>query len=194
MRHFLSHTKAERGLAAHAKSGLTAHAKSWRGLAAERLSQRVFYIILAVAALVFVLFFLVGFDRPYDLDYGFNDPLLTDAVMILMYVSVLLAVLLAAYSGYRAWKLRVRGDGTSNNIPVSRIRKAVAAGTLACALLTLLAGSTAPMRINGSWYTDALWLRVSDMFLWTSIVLLAVAVGAVAYGATRYIRRKESAR
>ena len=43
--------------------------------------------------------------------------------------------------------------------------------------------------INGQAFTDWLWLKLSDMFIWSSATLLLCAIGAVLFGATRYIRK-----
>ena len=39
------------------------HLKSW---GTERLSQRLLYILVGVSAVVFALFYLVGYDLPFD--------------------------------------------------------------------------------------------------------------------------------
>ena len=48
----------------------------------------------------------------------------------------------------------------------------------------------APMLINGENYADWLWLKLSDMFVITSLLMLVAGIGAVCFGATRYIRKK----
>ena len=46
--------------------------------------------LVAVTALVFTAFWLVGYDMPYEEDADFNAPLLTD--MLMGYIYLLLAV------------------------------------------------------------------------------------------------------
>ena len=58
---------------------------------AERISKRVFIALLAVIAVVFVAFYLIGFNRPYADDPNFNEPLLTDVVLVFMFLILLLA-------------------------------------------------------------------------------------------------------
>ena len=50
------------------------------------------------------------------------------------------------------------------------------------------------MSVNGVQYADGLWLRVAEMFVDTSLLLLVAAVVAVAYGYVRRVRnrRKEA--
>ncbi|MDD5861693.1 MAG: hypothetical protein PUD15_03910 [Prevotella sp.] len=170
------------------------HRQDLRRMFAERLSQRVFYGLLGLAVIIFGLFYLVGYDRPFEDDYSFNDPLFTNAVLILMDVLLVAAIIVAAASGYRLWRQRSKANGTDNHIPVRKIRLWTWSSTGVCLLLTLLVGGSSPMRINGAWYTDTLWLKVSDMFILTSIILLLAAVGTVIYGSTRYIRRRKERR
>lgn len=48
------------------------HLKSW---GTERLSQRLLYILVGVSAVVFALFYLVGYDLPFDENPDFNAPI-----------------------------------------------------------------------------------------------------------------------
>ncbi len=41
---------------------------------AENISQRIFYLLIGLAILVFGLFFLVGYDMPFDENPDFNAP------------------------------------------------------------------------------------------------------------------------
>ena len=45
--------------------------------AEERISQRILYVLIGIIALVFVLFFSVGFYTPFAGDPSFNAPLFT---------------------------------------------------------------------------------------------------------------------
>ena len=46
------------------------------------------------------------------------------------------------------------------------------------------------MSVNGHMFSDAFWLRMSDMFVNSSLLLLVLAAGVVAFGATRYYRKE----
>lgn len=162
-----------------------------RSNSAERISQRILYGIVAVAVVVFGLFYLVGFDRPYMDDPNFNSPLFTNAVLFLMYGMVLAAVVILGCAIYHTLKTRGRGERVDNGIPVKKIAYIVAIGTMVALLLTFLLGSSAPMTVNGKEYTDALWLKVADMFIFTGIGMILVAIVAVVYGATRYKRKED---
>ena len=43
--------------------------------------------------------------------------------------------------------------------------------------------------VNGENFTDSFWLRITDMFVNSSLLLLVLAAGVVAFGATRYYRK-----
>jgi len=47
------------------------------------------------------------------------------------------------------------------------------------------------MIINGEVYDDKVWLRLSDMFVYTIIVMIVIAVLAVLFGFTRYYRKRK---
>ena len=55
--------------------------------------------------------------------------------------------------------------------------------------ISFLLGSAHPMVINGVEYTDEFWLKTADMLIVSSLVLIVVAIGAMAYGATNFMRR-----
>ena len=156
---------------------------------AEKVSQQVFFVMIALAIIVFGLFFLVGYDMPFEENPDFNAPLFTDALIVLMWLFLAAGIGLAVYSmakGYRSGK----SEAVVNGVPVRRIFRITWLATLALLLITFLLGNSDPMLINGENYADWLWLKLSDMFVITSLLMLAVGIGAVCFGATRYIRRK----
>ena len=55
-------------------------------------------------------------------------------------------------------------------------------------VLTYALSSTDALMVNGERFTDTFWLRTAGMFIGTSLLLIVVAVGAIVYGSTRYIR------
>lgn len=155
----------------------------------KKFPSRVQYALVGVIAVVFVLFWLVGYNKPYDEDPNFNAPLLTDVLMVLMMLMVIGGIGLVVWSVARHLQIRGKADSMENNIPVKKIAYCVTGGTALVLLLTFLLGSSAPMLINGTTFADTLWLKVSDMFISSSLLLITVAIAAVVYGATKYIRK-----
>ena len=157
----------------------------------ERISQRVLYLLTGLAAVVFALFYLVGYDTPSDEVPGFNAPLFTNAVIILMWLLLALACAVTAFAAVRAVKASSKKDQTQNGIPTRRLAYGIAGGTVALLVLTFLLGSGSAMAINGVQYKEVFWLKATDMFINTSLVLIAVAIAAVIFGATRYNRKRK---
>lgn len=161
-----------------------------RRLSAERLSQRVFYVLLGLSAVVFALFYLVGFDMPSDFDPDFSEPLFTDLLLLLMLLLLVCGVAAAAWSLWHAWHVRSVGDAVTNGIPVARIHAVVWLSAAVLLLLSFLFSSSSPMTVNGEAYTSWLGLKLTGMFIVSSAVLLVAAAGAVVFGSTRYIRKE----
>ena len=143
---------------------------------AEKISQQVFYIMIGLAVLVFGLFFLVGYDLPFEENPDFNAPLFTDVLILLMWLFLIGGVGLAVFSMIRDYRSS-KSEAVVNGIPVRRIFRITWIGTLAVLLLTFLLGGSAPMLINGENYADWLWLKLSDMFVITSLLMLVAGIG-----------------
>lgn len=152
------------------------------GMTAEQVSTRVLYVLVALTVVVFALFFAVGYDRPYVDDPSFTDPLFTDAVLWFIYLLVVAASVVSVCSLIRAVRRRSGEDSVVNNLPAARIKGCTFGLTALLLIVTFIAGSTEPVTVNGVRYTDALWLRLTDMFLNTSLVLLVLAALGVAFG------------
>ena len=163
------------------------HLKSW---GTERLSQRLLYILVGVSAVVFALFYLVGYDLPFDENPDFNAPLFTDVLIFLMWLFLIGGIGLAVYSMVKDYRSS-KSEAVVNGVPVRRIFRITWLTLLAVLILTFLLGGSDPMLINGENYADWLWLKLSDMFVITSLLMLLAGIGAVCFGATRYIRKKQ---
>lgn len=155
----------------------------------KKLPSRVLYVLVGLSVVVFALFWLIGYDRPFDEDGNFNAPLFTDVLLVFMLLLTAGACGVAVWSAIRSNKASGGGERVVNNIPVRMIGRCVVGGTALALVLTFLFGSSAPMKINGADYADTFWLKASDMFVATSLLMIVAAVGAVVYGATKYIRK-----
>lgn len=154
-------------------------------------TYRILYILVAITAVIFLLFWLVGFNRPYDEDPNFNAPLFTNLLLVFIYLLMVGALGVTCWAVWRSLKIRGKGEKIVNNVPVKKIGYAVLGGTVAVLLLTFALASTTPIRVNGALYADNFWLRTTDMLVNTSLIMIVVAAGAVVYGATKY-KRKDS--
>ena len=93
-------------------------------------------------------------------------PLYIDLVIVLVYLVAGISLAVVAWSAVR----QVRTHGRS----VSRRALLVALGVAALLLSTWLLGSVSPLRVGGKVYDDATWLRLADMFINTSLLLIIV--------------------
>ncbi len=64
----------------------------------SRLSHAVLVVLVAITVVVFGAFWLVGFNMPFMDDPQFNAPLLTDLVIVFVYIMLFLAVVAVALS------------------------------------------------------------------------------------------------
>ena len=147
----------------------------------ERISQCVLYMLTAMTIVIFLLFWLVGFSRPF-----------TDVLLIFMAILAIAAFALAVWALWREFNMaRQNKIVLDNNIPVGKIRRYVVLGTLTSVVLTGLFASRDAVSVNGNQYTDWLGLTASDLFVNTSIIMIVAAIGAVLYGATKYRRKHQ---
>lgn len=161
--------------------------KNW---SSEKISQRVFYILIGLSVLIFGLFFLVGYDMPFEEDPDFNAPLFTDVLIVLMGVLLIAAIVLAVVSIVDSYRKTTKQESVVNGVPEKKIFRLTWTFTFLLLIVTFLIGSSVPLLVNGEHYADWLWLKVSDMFVDSSIVMLVFAFLAACFGATRYIRKE----
>lgn len=149
------------------------------------VSHFVFYIIIAFFTLLFLLFRFVGFDIPYEDNPDYNAPLLTSLLITSMLVLVAGTLALSVWSFVRKARMNKGDNRIVNNIPVHRITLGVIICTAALLFITFLCSSTDTLTVNGSRFADSFWLRMSGMFIGTSIIMICAAVVALVYGITR---------
>ena len=63
--------------------------------------------LIAISAVIFLAFWMVGYDMPYEEDADFNAPLLTDMLLGYIYLMVVVAIGVTAYSVVHG--IRTRG-------------------------------------------------------------------------------------
>lgn len=112
-----------------------------------------------------------------------------DVLLVVMYLMIIIAILVAAYSMFNAWRRRDRSQRVQNGIPTAKITWAVVASLVVILLLTFLFGSNETLIVNGKQYAEGFWLKVSDMFINTSLILILVAFIGLVFGLTGWNRR-----
>ena len=145
--------------------------------------------LVAISAAVFIAFWSVGYDMPYEADADFNAPLLTDMLLGFIYLLTVVALGVTVYSIVHGIKTRGRQSLTENGVPAGRITIITWGVTFALLASTFALGSTDPIKVNGKDFCEGIWLRLSDMFIISSGVMILLAILAVAFGMSGYSRR-----
>ncbi len=156
---------------------------------AEKISHAVLYAIVGLSAVIFALFYLVGFNVQSIEEPQFNAPLLTDALLILMMALLFVAVAIGVIAVVVGLRKKDKGDNVINGVPAAKISWITFGVTFIMLVITFIAGSTQSMMINGHQFTDVVALKVTDMFVATSIGMIVLAICAVIFGSTRYFRK-----
>lgn len=117
-----------------------------------------------------------------------ND-ILIDIELVVIYLVIFVTTVITIWSAVRSLKKRDRSQNIVNNIPVTKIAYGVTALLVVCLLLTFILGSSKPIQLGEKHYTDSFWLKISDMFIYTSGILIVVAVGCFIYGMSGLSRK-----
>ena len=151
----------------------------------RRVSRITLWAMMAVAAVTWLLFLTVGYNRTSADDPRFTAPLLTDVVILVVILFLLMAMAALCWAvvcGVRRVETETR---VMHGVPTARIALITAGGTLLLLLATFVLSSSSPILINGAEYDNAFWLRCAGMFVVTVGVMLLIALGAVAFNAWR---------
>lgn len=143
-------------------------------LSTIQMSTRLLYLLVGLTVVIFLLFYLVGYDMPYVFDPEYNAPLLTDVVLLFVYAVVGIAVVVAVVSAVRGAKAHAR-ENVVNGIPVARISRGTAMMVPVVLAVTFLLGSASPLVVNGQKFSSVFWLKTTDMFLYTAALLILAA-------------------
>ena len=109
-----------------------------------------------------------------------GDFLLAEVMLWLMYVTVAVTVVVTIVSVVRPLLIAPKKNASGR-------------GSVVVVVVTYLAGSDQPLMVNGALFKDSFWLKVTDMLIVSSVILIVVAAGFVCFG-TSGINRKISNR
>ncbi len=113
------------------------------------------------------------------------SPVFADVMLWLMYLMLVLASGVTAYSVWHTIRNRQKGDDVVNGVPAGKIGWCVAAGLVGCLVVTFVLGSSSPVITNGVRFTDTFWLKTTDMFIYTSILLIIACFASAIAGRFR---------
>ena len=154
-------------------------------------SQRVLRIIVMLTVVVYLAFFLIGYNHPYADDPDFIEPRLTSVLIFFALLVVVLAVAVTAWAMLSDFRKRASLAKADRRLPTSRLVAIIVALIIAMMLVSYWVGSTAAITVNGKDYADTTKLRFADMFVFTSLALMAIAAVAAAVSTIRSQFRKK---
>ena len=148
-------------------------------MSTEKLSHAVLYGLLGLSAVVFGLFYLIGYGRPFEENPQFTAPLLTNILLVFIALVFVAALALGVWTLVVSIRRR-KGEGkVVNGVPVAKITYGIVGFTVLLLLVTFLLGSSSALSINGATFSDTFWLKTADMFVWSAIILIIVAIGLI---------------
>ena len=144
---------------------------------ASKIASIVYYVLLALSAVVFVLFFCVGFGNQESLPSGFyKSPQFTDLLMWWMYILVAVCTVCTI-----AGAVTAKGGKVDSQMPVwgDTLAKVSLWLFVPVLVITWFLGSKAPIMTGTGLYEDAFWLQATDAIIYTVYVLLFVTAVAL---------------
>ena len=144
---------------------------------ASKIASIAYYVLLAVSAVVLVLFFCVGFGNMESLPSGYyKSPQFTDLLMYWMYALVAICGICTVVGAVTA-----KGGKVDSNMPAwgTVLAKVGLWLFLPVLAITWFLGSKSPIMTGTGLYEDAFWLQATDAIICTVYVLLIVTAVAL---------------
>ena len=144
---------------------------------ASKIASIVYYILLALSAVVLVLFFCVGFGNMESLPSGYyKSPQFTDLLMYWMYAQAAICGICTLVGAVTA-----KGGKIDSNMPKwgTALAKIGLWLFLPVLVVTWFLGNTSPIMTGTGLYEDAFWLQATDAIIYTIYVLLVVTAVAL---------------
>ena len=134
-----------------------------------KVSYYVFYVLIAIILVVLALFYGVGYDHINEAQL--NEPVNTPALMYLMYFMFFVCVAVTVIAAIVQIAASLRDN------PTSTVKSLLGfVGLVVLLIITYAIGSDTPVMLGGSGtYDDATMLKVTDMFIYSTYVLLIIA-------------------
>ena len=150
----------------------------------EWTSKITLWVLIGISLVILVLFLLIGYDRPYEENPSFNDPQLTDVLIIWTYILIVattLTTIIAVIGGL------INGSGKSLHAEKGLASKAnlIAWGTfIVSVIIGLVVGiknKNEFLLINGKNENDATDIILTDTSMIAILILTIVTVLVTVY-------------
>ncbi len=108
---------------------------------------------------------------------------MAEVMLWTMYIVAAVTVVVTVVSAVRPMLIGPRRNGGNRGW-------LIVAFTAVLLLVTWLLGSDEPLVVNGTVFSDGFWLKVTDMLLISSTVLIVVAAAMVVFGISGLSRKR----
>ena len=157
----------------------------------EKISKMALYICVGIILVCFGAFLTIGYDNPMG-DY--NEPLLTDVIMWLMYLLIAATAILTVWSVVRSMQSNKGNDsGATTGVPGGKITAFTVVLLVVSLVLGVLLGlGETDFTASDGTITTAGWVTVVDAFCVSIGILLVAAAAAVGVSMTGILTKSAS--
>ena len=146
-----------------------------------RVSYYIMYALFAIIVIVLALFYGVGYNNIVG---EYNAPENTDTLIYLMYILFGLTVASTLVAAILQFVAALRDN------PKSAIKSLLGLVLLVLVIcITDAMGSDASVTTGDGVYDDKFWLKIADMFLYSTYFLMGVAILATLVNLTGIFRK-----
>ena len=133
-----------------------------------KVSYYIFYVLIALILVVLGLFFCVGYNNPVG---EHNAPEHTETLLFLMYAMLGVCIIVTVVGSLLQFVTSLKDN------PKGAMKSLLFVGLFVAVLAVAYAmGSDAPVvKGDGTVFTDAAWLKLTDMTLYAIYFLVATA-------------------
>lgn len=140
----------------------------------EKISNKILLGLFLVSAVVIVLFFAVGYNRPYEEDNTMVDPKMTDVLLgwtIFLFIAALGLMIWSFFKYVKEWGFN-KSYGYTWGLPI---------GTVLIGFIVGLIERDDEMVINGETWSNPGEMIISDICLISVGLLFLISIVAVIF-------------
>lgn len=135
----------------------------------HKVSYYVFYFCIALILVVLGVFYGVGYNNPMG---EYNAPEHTETLIFLTYGMLAVTIVITLLGGLAKFASSFKDN------PASAFKSLI--GLVLIIVLLIVAyniGSDTPISLaDGTTYSDTLWLKITDMLIYSTYVLLGIVI------------------
>jgi len=160
-------------------------------MSTELISKWVLRVLLAITVIVFALFFLVGFDTPYEEDPKMSNPKMTDLVLVTCITLIVATIVITIWSVVK--QLTTGGNTTAKDTGLAAhtglVSVIVMVIPIVIGLIVGISNKDEHMLINGESWNVPSEIIITDMCIIPCasllIITLIVLIGSMFFNVKR---------